>query len=120
LPEKGGIFYDVDMFFFYQTFFKNPNAEWRYMVGYEPILMPAEDLMTYQNIVWSNRDPRAYQPWVDKMRPEDRLAIRPGNIPPPQVLHLEWNFVRGLWIGRLPRGQSAPTAPANPALPKPR
>jgi hypothetical protein len=107
LPDKGGTFYDVDIFFFYQTFYKNPLAEWRYQVGFEPALMPNEDLATYQSILWNERDPKAYQPWVAKMRPEDRMVIRPGNIPPPQVLPLEWTFTHGVWIGRLPRTNTA-------------
>jgi hypothetical protein len=108
LPEKGGIFYDVDMFFFYQTFFRNPNAEWKYMVGFEPALMPDDDFETYKAILWSNRDPRAYAPWVKKMRPEDRLAIRSAG--PPQIPNLEWRYACDLWIGRLPRLNGRPNA----------
>jgi hypothetical protein len=108
LPEKGGIFYDVDMFFFYQTFFRNPNAEWKYMVGFEPALMPDDDFETYKAILWSNRDPRAYAPWVKKMRPGDRLAIRSAG--PPQIPNLEWKYACDLWIGRLPRLNGSPNA----------
>ena len=31
------------MTLFYQTFFKNPTGDWRYMLGFEPTWMPAED-----------------------------------------------------------------------------
>ena len=110
LPEKGGIFYDVDMFFFYQTFFRNPNAEWKYLVGFEPALMPDEDFETYKAILWSNRDPKAYIPWLKKMRPEDRIAMRSGA--PPQIPNLEWKYADDIWIGRLPRSNGSPTAGA--------
>jgi hypothetical protein len=43
MPDNGGIFYSVDMTLFYQTFFKNPNADWRYILGFEPTLMTDED-----------------------------------------------------------------------------
>jgi hypothetical protein len=99
VPERGGIWYDVDMFFFYQTFFKNPHAEWRYMVGFEPAMMPREDFVTYQNILLSGGDPRAYEPWVAKLRRQDRLAIR-SNAAAPNIPRLEWTRAVGLWIGR--------------------
>ncbi|HAL91496.1 MAG TPA: hypothetical protein DCM68_00520, partial [Verrucomicrobia bacterium] len=52
LPEPGGIIYSDDMSVFYQTFFKNPHAPWRYILGYEPGLMPEDDLKIYRNIQW--------------------------------------------------------------------
>ncbi len=75
LPEKGGILYSGDMKAFYRTFFKNPNADWRYILGYEPIIMPPEDFNTYHSILWNFGDYKAYEPWVKKMRPQDRLVI---------------------------------------------
>jgi hypothetical protein len=110
LPDQGGTFYDADMFFFYETFFKNPNADWRYMVGNEPALMPEEDFDIYQRILLNNRDPRAYLPWVEKMRPEDRLALR-GTFGPPPLPQLEWKYACDLWIGRLPRTNAPPALP---------
>ncbi len=117
LPDKGGIFYTVDQSLFYQTFFKNPNADWRYMLGFESTLMPDEDFKVYQNVLWNFGDAKAYKPWVDKMRPEDRLVIRGGSASPPPIPQLEWNHgVGDIWIGRLPRpvlpGTAPPTVPA--------
>jgi len=44
----------------------------------------------------------AFEPWVKKMRPEDRLIVRAGS--KPGIKELEWNMaVSGTWIGRLPR-----------------
>jgi hypothetical protein len=89
---------------FYQTFYKNPTADWRYMLGYEPALMPADDFKTYQQIFLSNGDAKAYAPWVKKMQPADRLVLRGGKNEHPNIPELEWNYgVSGIWIGRTPR-----------------
>lgn len=104
MPEKGGILYSGDMGIFYQTFFKNPRGDWRYMTAYEPALMPAEDFKTYRGILWNNGDAKAYDPWVEKMKPADRLVIRGGKGERPNLPQLEWYYgVTGIWIGRLPR-----------------
>ncbi len=114
LPEKGGIFYTIDMTLFYQTFFKNPNADWRYILGYEPALMSDEDFAVYHKILWNSGDPEAYLPWVNKMRPADRLVIRGGS--PPDIPRLEWYYVpHRIWIGRLPDTNAPPPAPTIPA-----
>ncbi len=108
MPEPGGIFYCADMNIFYQTFFKNPDARWRYQLGYEPSLMPAEDFETYQKILWNHGDAKAYAPWVAKLKPADRLVIRGTSGAAPNLPQLEWHYgVSGLWVGRTPRG-SAP------------
>ena len=115
LPEKGGILYSADMTIFYQTFFKNPNADWRYALGFESTLMPDEDFKVYHNILWNFGDAKAYKPWLDKMRPEDRLVIRGGGAEQPNIPQLEWNHSVGdIWIGRLPRTNAPPTTPAIP------
>ncbi len=50
LPEKGGIIYSNSMYVFYQTFYANPQADWRYILGFEPTMMPPEDLAIFRNI----------------------------------------------------------------------
>lgn len=110
LPEPGGIIYSDDMGVFYQTFFKNPKAPWRYMLGYEPALMPPDDAATYFKI----RDDRLnrganelFRPWVKKMKPADRLIIRHPAELPPKIAGLEWCYAAdGTWIGRLPRNSA--------------
>jgi hypothetical protein len=102
MPEKGGILYTADMGIFYQTFFKNPNGGWRYILGYEPALMPKEDFETYHKILWNNGDAKAYAPWVEKMQPADRLVIRGNSGQQPNIPQLEWHYgVSGLWLGRV-------------------
>lgn len=117
MPEHGGIFYSPDMTLFYQTFFKNPHGDWRYMLGFEPTWMPPEDLKVFQNFCVSGGDPKTLIPWINKMKPEDRLAERGQAADPPNIPQLEWNYgVSGIWIGRLPRpvekGTVPPTVPA--------
>jgi hypothetical protein len=116
MPEKGGILYSVDMTIFYQTFFKNPQADWRYILGYEPGFMPDEDFKVFHGIMWNFGDAKAYQPWVDKMRPQDRLVIRGSRGGPPNFPQLEWEYgVSGIWIGRTPHAGAPPPAPTIPA-----
>jgi hypothetical protein len=112
MPDKGGILYSGDMTMFYQTFFKNPQGDWRYILGYEPGFMPDEDFQVYHKILWNFGDAKAYQPWVDKMRPEDRLVIRGGRGAPPNIPQLDWEYgVSGIWIGRTPRLPQAGVPP---------
>jgi hypothetical protein len=118
LPEPGGIFYAADMEFFFQTFYQNPKAQWRYVVGFETIFMTDEDFATYEQILWNNGDPGAYLPWVKKMRPPDRLVMRAGPAAPPPIPELEWNYAaNNLWIGRLPRPSSKVSGPSPPPVP---
>ncbi|HSU54442.1 MAG TPA: hypothetical protein VLT36_10310 [Candidatus Dormibacteraeota bacterium] len=101
LPEPGGIFYCSEMRFFYTTFYKNPDAPWRYVLGLEPALMPDEDLKILRFIQFNHGTAKAYEPWVQKMRPEDRLVIYGTS--QPTLPQLQWlNPAGDTWIGRLP------------------
>ena len=69
-----------------------------------PALMPAEDFQTYHSILWNNGDAKAYEPWVQQMKPADRLVIHGEKAERPNLPQLEWNYgVSGIWIGRTPR-----------------
>jgi hypothetical protein len=104
LPDPGGIVYSNDMRIFYQTFLKNPHAPWRYILGFEPILMPPEDLEIYRNIQREFGHFTTFAPWVEKMKPEDRLIIRNSPAKEPEIEGLDWHLTTGdIWIGRLPR-----------------
>jgi hypothetical protein len=104
LPDRGGIIYSTDMDVFYETFFKNPRASWKYMLSFEPTFMPTDDLKILRTIDYYHGDPRAYGPWVEKMRPEDRLVVRNSSGRAPSIAGLEWHYaVKNTWIGRLPR-----------------
>ena len=85
-------------------FYCNPAAPWRYMAGFEPAFMPADDFATYQGILANPGNPDAYRPWIKKMRTQDRLVVNAGGDPPSFLPELEWKRAPGvLWLGRLPR-----------------
>ena len=109
LPDAGGIIYNSDMDVFFQTFFKNPTAGWKYILGFESGLMLPEDLKTLREIQWNHGAAfAAYEPWVKKMRPTDRMLLRASGGNPPGISELEWHYAAtGLWIGRLPQTQPA-------------
>lgn len=112
LPESGGIIYNSDMDVFFRTFFKNPTAPWRYILGFEPGLMTPENLAVLRKAQWNFGDVRAYEPWVEKMRPEDRMIIHTTGGSPPNLPELEWNYAATeTWIGRLPRPANNSSAP---------
>ena len=78
--------------------------------------MPDEDFRVYHSIMWNFGDAKAYEPWVKKMRSEDRLVIRGGKGSPPNLPQFEWEYgVSGIWIGRTPRANAPPPAPTIPA-----
>jgi hypothetical protein len=102
VPGPGGILYNVDLPVFYQTFFTNPNGNWRYIMGFEATFMRPEDLAVYHEICKTGNAIRACAPWVSRMRPEDRLVLRgpPGRAP--SIPQLEWFYAADqLWVGRV-------------------
>jgi hypothetical protein len=100
MPGHGGIVYAGNMRFFYNTFYKNPQGDWRYIAGFEPALMPPDDLKIYRNIQRTGGAIEAYEPWVKKMRPQDRLEMDSQS--EPNLPALEWKRAGGdVWIGRL-------------------
>jgi hypothetical protein len=102
VPGAGGIFYSAQMDFFYNTFYKNPAADWRYILGMEPALMPEDDLKILRNIQRNRFAFKAFEPWADKLRPKDRLVIESAG--KPYLSQLEWtNAVGDIWIGRPPQ-----------------
>jgi hypothetical protein len=106
LPDVGGILYSADMGVFYSVFFTNPDAHWKYAVGFEPALMPPEEYEVYRAIKESRGSDEAYRRWVSRMRPEDRLIVQSWTGTPPQMPELEWaQPVFSIWSGRLPRAR---------------
>jgi len=104
LPGSGGIIYSNDMGVFYQTFFKNPEAPWRYCLGFEPAWMRPDDLAIYRKIQWNYGAAQSFEPWVKKMRPQDRLILRRTSDSKPPIEGLEWYYAAtNIWIGRLPK-----------------
>jgi hypothetical protein len=103
LPGPGGVLYTDDMRLFFDLFYARPQAPWRYVVGYEPGLMPKDDLATFRRIL-AARTPASFEPWVVKMKPADRLIIK-STEGQPRIGGLEWTQVsQTVWSGRAPGG----------------
>jgi hypothetical protein len=104
LPGPGGIIYSDHMSVFYETFYASPFADWQYILGFEPALMPEDDLVILTGIHRSGRRWRSYQPWAEKLRPEDRLWLYlPPGSPAPRIPALEWRpLTSRIWSGRKP------------------
>lgn len=103
LPGPGGIIYNSDMDVFFETFYANPTADWKYVLGFEPGLMLPENLRVLRDYQWNFGDARALKPWADEMRPQDRMFINAPGSSPPNLPELQWYYAATeLWIGRLP------------------
>ncbi|OGR98141.1 MAG: hypothetical protein A2016_00295 [Elusimicrobia bacterium GWF2_62_30] len=108
LPGKGGVVYSSDSGIFYCMFFHQPRAEWKYVLGAEPALMPAGDLAVFNEILALKGAAAAYAPWTAKMKPEDRLVLA-GSAVRPAIPGLEWNYLADqVWFGRLPAPKKKP------------
>lgn len=103
LPEPGGILYAANMATFYDTYYRNPHARWRYILGFEPALMPDPDLAVYRRCVAAYDDPANWRPWIARMRTGDRIAYVSAYNPGFLFPDLRWFPVgRGVWLGRKP------------------
>ncbi len=88
LPGEGGVVYSPEMRVFYSMYLVYPDRSWRYILGPEQGIMPREDL----NILHDIKDRGswdAYQPWVDKLRPQDRLIVDAAGRDPPEYDGME-------------------------------
>lgn len=83
LPGEGGIVYSPEMRVFYSMYLVWPDAPWRYVLGPEQGIMPREHLAVLHDFeetgTWD-----ALQPWVDALRPEDRLIVDAAGRPLPE------------------------------------
>lgn len=104
LPSAGGIVYSDDMTIFYQMFYKNPKADWRYILGFESAFMPPDDLTILRDIQKNFNRPEDFEPWVKKMKPGDRLIIRGSPDSQPKITGLEWHYIAlNIWSGNKPK-----------------
>lgn len=98
-PEPGGIVYSDAMCVFYKHFFEYPTAPWRYILGFEPAIMPKEDLKIHRQIGYNFRRAEEFLPWINKMTTADRIiSIGPiGDFPQLESIRGARNY----WIYRL-------------------
>ncbi|NLI76490.1 MAG: hypothetical protein GX442_08615 [Candidatus Riflebacteria bacterium] len=115
-PDRDGTFYNLSMRLFYGTFFHNPTGDWRYLLGFEPAMMPAEERAILDRYLWNNRQDEILHTWAAEMRPGDRLLIfTPYVVPVPGI---EWKTVcEGVSIGRPVGWRAAREPPATPSHP---
>ena len=103
-PREGGVVYAADMGAFYELFYRYPHAPWRYICGYEPGLMPQEDLVIYADLIKRGYSRETLLPWIRKMNEADRFVVHCEGMPP--ISDLEWQpFYDRFWFGRLPSGK---------------
>ena len=102
LPDSGGVLYTDDRRVFYEMFYLNPTAPWRYVLGFAPELMPEDDYAAYVNRQ-THGTIESLDPWANKMKRADRLLIRdPRGIQ--RWDKLEWQAIEGgFYSGRLKR-----------------
>ena len=100
LPKGDGIVYSASMRPFDILFYRYPQESWRYVLGSEPALMSPEDLPVFIRIQQEGYNSETVRPWMDKMRPNDRLVIfLPEK---PTIPEFTWTYIgNGLWSGRL-------------------
>lgn len=109
LPQGDGIVYSASTRTFDILFYRYPRERWRYVLGSEAALMPPEDLPVFIRIQQEGYSSATIRPWMDKMRPNDRLVIFVSG--QPAIPEFIWTYIgNGLWSGRLPAkpGSSAP------------
>lgn len=100
LPDNGGILYSDSMSVFYNIFFHNPHAPWKYILGFEPAWMPEDDLKTYRYIQLTRGKDDSYTPWIEKMSIADRMILI--RMKEPTISGLEWHeLAPSIWSGRL-------------------
>lgn len=98
LPERGGVLYSTRMDVFYELFYRFPEGPFRYVVGYEPGLMPPADLETMRSIQFNNGLLAAYKPWFEKMTEKDRIFI---SVPTkPEWPGFRFDSFYTFWVGR--------------------
>ncbi|HEU5080127.1 MAG TPA: hypothetical protein VFT72_13015 [Opitutaceae bacterium] len=98
LPERGGVLYSIRMDVFYEVFYRFPDAPFRYIVGFEPGLMPASDLDAMRSIQFNSGLLASYKPWLDKMTDKDRLFL---SLPTkPEWPGFRFDSFYTYWVGR--------------------
>lgn len=101
-PDDGGIVYNDSMATFYLNYFENPDARYRYVIGFEPAIVPAENRSVFRDIVYTDFHFKSYEPWIKKLTNKDRIFTTVDiskNYP-----QLDWiKAANKLWIGKLPK-----------------
>ena len=98
LPEDGGILYCTDMQVFYRLYYRLPNAGFRFTTGFEPGMLPPEDLKTLRAIQFNDGLLDAYKPWLEKMTEKDRVLLYYRGRP--EWPGMKFDQFYTAWVGR--------------------
>jgi len=103
MPEDHGIVYATSMRVFFYWFYAFPEQSWKYAPGYEPGLLPDDDLRVFRQWNASREDSLLFA-WTSKLRLQDRLVVWGEPEDPPPALPLEWQLIPPTyWVGRIPQ-----------------
>ncbi|MDR1010171.1 MAG: hypothetical protein LBM04_03405 [Opitutaceae bacterium] len=98
LPDQGGILYSSRMDIFYKLYYRNPKDHYRFILAFEPGLMPPDDLKVLRRVQFSDGLLDEYTDWMAKMTPKDRIVFYyPAK---PEQEGMEFSKFYSFWIGR--------------------
>lgn len=107
LPEPGGILYNTSMSLFYQAIYRTPMLPYRCVLGFEPAMMPDDDLRIFREIQRDGASDASLRPWVAKLRAQDRIQVTRRTSPAPAFPQTEWHSpMPNVWMGRLRRPET--------------
>jgi hypothetical protein len=105
MPTGRGILYGNSMGFFYQLYWRFPETKWRYLLGFEPGMMPANELRDFRSAQSRKGNfESVYRSWVTHMTVEDRLILYADGEPVFQGMSFK-ALGDQIWIGRLKKAQ---------------
>jgi hypothetical protein len=98
LPPEGGILYCTDMGVFYKLYYRLPQARFRFTTGFEPGMLPPDDLKTLRYIQFNDGLIESYKSWFEKMTDRDRILFYYQGKPEWPGFKFEQFYTA--WIGR--------------------
>ncbi len=98
LPGHDGIVYSDSPEVFYQLYFRHLRESWRYLPGFRAQGLSQKDRAILDRL---QEDPRAWQSWIARMRPQDRAILKKCFSEFDGIPGLTWYYAATeLWIGR--------------------
>lgn len=103
MPTDRGVLYGNSMHFFYQLYWRFPETKWRYLLGFEPAMMPPDELRAFRIAQYNNGnfDP-VYKSWAKQMTDDDRLMMYSDGEPNYPDMSFE-AIGNQIWIGKVCR-----------------
>jgi len=101
LPAPGGVLVSTSMHLFYETYYSYPNVNWRFVPGFEPMIMPQKYIDAWAGL--QHPSPRTIQLVLETLTPDDRLLLLKSETQPADlrgVVGVQWLNCPDYWIGR--------------------